>query len=92
MAMVAMINNISSTMAPMPGLTQNDCYVPYCNSKELPSTCNSNSPCYCTHLVQLDYCKPYAFVLKNIGRMHLHIHVIKHKQKIVYTFFSDFCI
>lgn len=69
--MSAGINNIVGMMAPVPGLTQDDYMVPYYNAGNLPDNSNGTSPCYCTHLVKLDYCKPYAFLLQAPGSMKL---------------------
>lgn len=59
--MVNMINNIASTHFPIPGLTQDDSNVPYCNAENKPSNCDQ-SVCHCPHLVELDMCEVYDFL------------------------------
>lgn len=67
-AMIGLINKIASTGSPMPGLTQDDSKVQYCDSDNLPSNCNSKTICHCPHLVQLELCKVYEFFLYDGGR------------------------
>lgn len=69
--MSAGINGISSMMGSVPGLTQDDTMVPYCNAGNLPDGCNSTSVCHCTHLVELNYHQPYAFLLQAPGGIQL---------------------
>lgn len=61
--MVTTINYIASKHSPVPGLIQDDSFVPYCNANNLPSKCDRNSVCHCPHAIQLELCKTYEFVL-----------------------------
>lgn len=63
---IGTINKISSTTSPVPGLTQNDSTVRYCNEHDLPKTCTGDSICYCPHLVQLKLCGVYEFLLMDV--------------------------
>lgn len=65
--MVGMINNIASMGTPIPGLTQYDEDIPYCNADNLPDGCDSRKVCHCPHLIQLDVCKVYEFFLRDAG-------------------------
>lgn len=96
MAMVPMINNISTSMAQSPWLTQYDPSISFCNANYRPANCNSTSPCICTHLVPLDLDTPYTFLLKNVGRMHCTfiklLKLIKTAPQFIHIFFfSKFC-
>lgn len=75
LAMVSTINNITNMPSPMPGLIQDDSSFPRCNMNNLPDHCNATSVCHCSHLVQLDVCKVYEFLLidnreSKLGSMH----------------------
>lgn len=73
MALVAMINNISASHTPVPLLTQDDSDVPFCNADNLPPNCDSNSICHCNHVVELELCKNYEFLLTDFSsknRLH----------------------
>lgn len=67
LAMVAMMNNIASGHASVPGLTQDDSAEPYCNANNLTGNCdrgfNGVLVCYCPHLIQLDLGEVYEFLL-----------------------------
>lgn len=67
--MVAMISNISSVEKSVPLLTQeDDSDGEFCNAENLPSHCDTESVCYCSHLVELELCKVYEFLLTGGGR------------------------
>lgn len=67
--MIGSINNIASSHNPVPGLTQNDSAVAYCNADNLPSNCEQ-SVCHCPHLVELKLCEAYDFLLTDNGRKY----------------------
>lgn len=61
----ATINNISSTKSPVPGLAQDDFYVPYCNAANLPSECNSTTNCNCPHMIELKLNRTYDLIFRD---------------------------
>lgn len=65
--MVATVNDILTSSYPVPGLTQDDSAVPYCNADNLPPDCRGGSVCHCPHLVQLELCKTYEFLIETGG-------------------------
>lgn len=77
---VAVVNQIAHMPGPVPGLTQDDSNVHYCNSGNLPdnydTTPGNGSVYYCTHLMPLKLDKVYEVLL--IGNqdvshpIHLH--------------------
>lgn len=63
-----MINRISSTNTPVPGLLQDDSNVPYCNAENLPNNYDidivtGDRVYYCPHSIQLEFGQLYEFVL-----------------------------
>ena len=66
-AKVATINRIASSMAPVPGLVQDDSIVNYCNADKLPGwheLAIDEKPVYhCPHQIQLEKDKVYEFLL-----------------------------
>ncbi|XP_031640453.1 laccase-2-like [Contarinia nasturtii] len=76
---ITSINNISSTMPPLPILTQDDTDITYCSKDNLPPDCKINSVCYCIHLIELELCKVYEFhfydLLETVSHpIHMHGH------------------
>lgn len=69
-SMVALISNISSSEKSVPLLTQDepDSETDFCNSDNLPSHCDTESVCHCSHLIELEVCKVYEFFIKDGGR------------------------
>lgn len=67
------INNITNEPSPVPGLIQDDTDVPYCNVNNLPEYCNATSVCQCPHLVHLELCKVYEFILLDDRREYIII-------------------
>lgn len=63
--MAGMINGISYVMAPVPGLTQDDSHVSYCNGDNLPKSCNGSPICHCPHLIELEHCKVYELMVRD---------------------------
>lgn len=64
LAKVGLINGIANTGYVMPGLSQDDSDIPYCNADHLPNHCDSTySICHCSHLVKLKLCEVYEFLL-----------------------------
>lgn len=62
---IGTINDITSTNSPVPGLTQDDSDVRYCNENNLPENCNGSAICHCPHLVELELCEVYEFFLRD---------------------------
>lgn len=63
-----MINRISSTNTPVPGLLQDDSNVPYCNAENLPhkndaDIVTGDPVYYCPHQIQLQLGQLYEIVL-----------------------------
>lgn len=69
------INNITFKSSPVPGLIEDDSNVHYCNMNNLPDHCNATSVCQCTHLINLELCEVYEFILINDGRKNKNIDV-----------------
>lgn len=69
-AMISLINNISNIHTPIPGLIQDDSKVKYCSTGDLPPECKDKRFCDCRHLVQLELCKVYEFILFDQGRKY----------------------
>lgn len=65
---VRFVNNIVFRGSPVPGLTQDDSFVHYCNKSTIPKHCDRSSPCYCTHLIELELCKVYEFFIHDPNR------------------------
>lgn len=64
LAKVGLINGIANTGYVMPGLSQDDSDISYCDAEHLPSGCDSTySICHCSHLVKLKLCELYEFLL-----------------------------
>lgn len=63
--MVGMINGITNTMSPVPGLSQDDSDVAYCNADHLPERCKNEVICHCPHLVELELCEVYEFIIRD---------------------------
>lgn len=72
--MVAMINNISSMESPVPGLTQDDADVPYCNENNKPLNCNNGTTCHCIHKVKLGLGKINDFWFYDAGGKNIFFH------------------
>lgn len=69
-AMVSMMNNIASTHSPVPGLTQDDSAVRYCNANNLPDHSDKDLPdghpvYYCPHLIPLELGEVYELLLQD---------------------------
>lgn len=67
-AMISMINRISSTNTPVPGLLQDDSNVPYCNADKLPPHSDrdieTGDPVYyCPHMIELELGELYEITL-----------------------------
>lgn len=62
-----MMNKIANEHSPVPGLTQDDSAVAYCNENNLTGNCdrdfNGVLVCYCPHLIELQLGQVYEFVL-----------------------------
>lgn len=68
-AMVGTINKITFAGTPMPGLTQNDSSIKYCNAdNKNEHNCDNDTVCHCPHLIQLELCQVYEFLLISGGR------------------------
>lgn len=61
--MISTINGISSTSSAVPGLTQDDSDISYCNAINLPEHCSKSQICHCPHLIELKLCEVYEFLL-----------------------------
>lgn len=66
-AKVAAVNNIAFASSPVPGLTQDDSNVGYCNVNNLPEkydvSPDGQTVYYCPHLIQLKLDKVYELLL-----------------------------
>lgn len=69
--MIPTVNSIAYMPGPVPGLTQDDTNVRYCNADNLPQTFNvapNGRPVYhCPHLISLKLDKVYEFILFDNG-------------------------
>lgn len=63
--MVGVINGITFVSPPVPGLTQNDSEVAYCNEHIKPNSCQGLDICHCSHLIELEPCEVYDFVIQD---------------------------
>lgn len=62
---VGVINGITFVSPPVPGLTQNDSDVAYCNEHNKPISCEGLDICHCPHLIELEPCEVYDFVIQD---------------------------
>lgn len=69
--MISTINDIASIVSPVPGLTQDDSFVSYCNPNNLSQNCDSSSVCHCPHLIEFELCKVYEFFIYDTKRISL---------------------
>lgn len=77
--MVSSINGIVNMASPVPGLTQNDSNVQYCNANNLPENheirLNNTIGYNCPHLIPLKLNKVYEFLLIAEFMSHpIHLH------------------
>lgn len=63
--MVGIVNRISFVSPSVPGLTHDDSEVAYCNEHNKPDSCRGAEICHCTHLVELEPCEVYEFIIRD---------------------------
>lgn len=65
--MVGVVNRISFVSPSVPVLTNDDSEVAYCNEHSKPDSCqgSDNLNCHCTHLVELELCEVYEFIIRD---------------------------
>lgn len=56
------------TNAPVPGLTQNDLSVPYCNESTVANTNTIEGLHFCPHLIEIDHNEIVDFLLFDEAR------------------------
>lgn len=84
------VNNIVTTTPPMPGLTQDDSSVPYCNAKQLPSGCNATTLCSCPHINELQLNKVYDFIFLDAdGKTFRFLDIWLNNERIVFDGDTD---
>lgn len=88
-ARLATINRIVHVPAAVPGLTQNDSSVEYCNAEKLPNKwdiATDNQPVYlCSHQIELELGKAYDVLMVDVTAipdnashpMHFHGHAFQ---------------
>lgn len=76
LAKVGLINGIANIGYVMPGLSQNDSDVSYCNAENLPIDCRNKPTCHCPHLVELKLCEVYEFLLTDGARMNFNAFIL----------------
>lgn len=73
-AYLTVINRIANVHPSVPGLTQDDSHISYCNADKLPKTCDigldNRTVCQCSHLIELELGQVYELLLVNKDRRH----------------------